>query len=73
MVDFTIESMNQAFEIDMKSIFVIDIFPGKPYIFHVDAYTYMNGIYVINIFDVHIDLHNYRTILCRIFPAIAFN
>ena len=50
VVDFTIESMNQAFEIDMKSIFVIDSIPGKPYMFDVDAYPYMNGI------DGHIDL-----------------
>ena len=39
MLDVTIESMNQAFEIDMKSIFVIDSIPGKPYMFDVDAYS----------------------------------
>ena len=45
VVDFTIESMNQAFEIDMKSIFVIDSIPGKPYMFDVDAYLSIHEWY----------------------------
>ena len=56
VVDFSIESLNHDFDIDMHSIFVVDSIPGKPYNLDISTYSHLHGLDVIDRFDGHIDL-----------------